>query len=173
MSLLSGFVGLGESLAKPAVNFITQQGVTMPAPKPVSGGAFSFDFGGAAQKLLDVFKPTNQAGAKILGSLADAGSSLIKTAGSKVEDVLRSGTQSAQAPQVQNYYVPNSNALPSQTSLDLSTALSLLGSVSDRAGAQSGEAEAIAAAAARNTQTNVLLIGGAALLLFLVVKGAK
>lgn len=175
MRLLSGFVGLGESLAKPLTNLITQQGVTMPAPRPVSGSGFSFDFGGAAQKLLDVFKPQNQAGAKILGSVADAGSGIISAAGERIENIFRNGNQQPQNTEVQNTYVPFSNPLPSQTTFDLSSALGLFGALSDKAGARSSAADEIAAAAATNARNNVILIGGAALMLVLLfnTRGAK
>lgn len=175
MSILNGFIGLGESLAKPLTNLITQQGVSMPAPKPVGSNTFSFDFGGAAEKLFDVFKPQNQAGAKILGSVADAGSGIISAAGEKIQSVLRGGNQQPTNTSVQNSYVPYSNALPSQTTFDLSSALSLFGSLSDQAGARSSAADEIAAAAATNTRNNVILIGGAALMLVLLMnqKGAK
>lgn len=162
MFLSSGFIGLGEAFAGKANDVLkTVQGVPTFNPRPISPSGFSFNFAEAAQKLLQPFRtaadPKAAAGSNVILSAGDAASGIIRAAADRIQDVLRNSGKKESTPQIAT--TPN-NSIPSQTNSNLGEILSFLsgGRPADPA-ISTSQVSQLASDAARNAQTNVLLIG--------------
>lgn len=154
-SISSGFVGLGNAISEGAGKLINQT--------PTNTNTFSFDFSGAVKKMLEPFQNKSN---PILDAFKTAGTNLAKVgisvAESKIEDIFRNSTKK---PEVSSQLVSTANnAIPSQTNSNLSDILSILNSWKPANVAAAGDS----VVAASNSVNNVLIVGGAVLVITLL-----
>lgn len=177
MILSSGFVGLGEALAKKTQDlFRIEQGIKTPIGRPVNSSAFSFDFSGAINKLLQPIRqasdPRSAAGSQVILTAGNAASGIIAAGADRVMDLLRGGSKFPENPVAAPMLTNSAQASGMSGIGELLGALAL-NRPAAVASTQSA-AEAVASDAAKATRNSVLLIGGAALVLaFLSVSKAR
>lgn len=168
MILSSGFVGLGEALAKKTQDiFRIEQGIKTPIGRPVNSSSFSFDFSGALNKLLQPIRtasdPRSAAGSQVILTAGDAISGIITAGANRVTDLLKGNNNKPTDPL--QAVMPASSASVSGVSGigELLAAISL----NRPASTVSAEspAQAVASQAAAASRNSVILIGGAALVL--------
>jgi len=174
MFLSSGFVGLGEAFADKTKEVLkTVHGVPTFNPRPVSSPGFSFNFAQAAQSLLQPFRtaadPKAAAGSEVVLTAGKAASGIISAAADRIQDVLRNSGKKEQTPQIATN--PN-NSIPSQTTSNLGDILNFLSGGRPANPQLTSQVDQLALDAAKNSQTNILLIG-AVLLGFAFLAVAK
>lgn len=168
MILSSGFVGLGEALAKKTQDiFRTEQGIQTMNARPVNSSAFSFDFSGALNKLLQPIRtasdPRSAAGSQVILTAGDAISGIIRAGANRVTDLL-SGNNDKPADPVQSVMPASSASVSGVSGIgELLAALSLNRSASHIT--PESTAQVVASQAAATSRNSVILIGGAALVL--------
>lgn len=182
LSPTSGFIGLGEALAKKAADvFRYDFGQPTPKAQPINPTGFSFDFGGAAQKLLAPFQrvtdPKAAAGTSIINSLGDAASSIIRAAGNKASDILTNANTKKDTPAVQATTITESQA-GGASSASIAEILKFFSTTSQTSSLPSAinsnqQAQQIALDAAGATRNSLFLFGGAALLLTFIALSGK
>lgn len=170
----SGFIGIGEALGRGFSSvFRNDFGTPTPKATPINPTSFSFDFAGAAQKLLQPFRqatdPRAAAGSNIITAAGDATAQILRTAGSKVSQMLTDSNKKKETATVQPVTLSQVSAAgPSLGDILKTFSNAPLLNNTNSAIPLSNDAAQIASQAASTSRNSVLLVGGALLALTLL-----
>lgn len=173
MSIISGFVGLGDALADKAKDYFSTTQQSAPTIKPVNSSKFSFDFSGALNKLAQPFRqatdPRSAAGSQVILTAGDAVSKLIGAGADRVSEILRGNNTKPTQPSTS--IMPTSAFTSGPNSLgDLFADISAL----KKESAPSLPVSSVAQDAAAASRNSVVLVAGASLILvFLSVSNSR
>lgn len=160
----AGFLSLGSDL------FSKIRGEVVPNARPASPSGASLDI---ASKIRELFRPVTdpraQAGARIIDAIGKAGAGIIDAAANKAKTIIETANTKGGQQQANIPRADTGGMFPSQ----LQDIARFFANLPDAKGGDIGDLQSFKEDVVRQTQTNVIVIGGVALALALLVTTSK